>query len=52
MHVWNPSGTLLGKVFTGELVANFQFAGKGRMVLLAETHLYYAGLGAEGAAIN
>jgi hypothetical protein len=51
IHVWNPSGTLLGKIFTGELTANFQFAGKGRMVLLAETHLYYATLAAEGASI-
>lgn len=51
VHVWNTSGTLLGKIFVGEGVANFQFAGKGRMVLLAETQLWYATLAAEGAPI-
>lgn len=52
VHVWSPSGALLGKIFTGELVANFQFAGKGRMVILAETKLFYATLGAEGAPLT
>lgn len=52
VHVWNSCGVFLGKVFTGAGVANFQFAGKGRMVLLGETHLYYATLGAEGAPIT
>ncbi|KAL2204474.1 calcium-dependent phosphotriesterase [Sarocladium strictum] len=52
VHVWNCSGAFLGKIFTGELVANFQFAGKGRMVILAETKLFYATLGAEGAPLT
>lgn len=52
MHVWNPSGILLGKIYLGEGSANFQFAGKGRMVICAETRLYYVTLGAEGAAIT
>ncbi|KAL7945052.1 gluconolactonase-like protein [Trichoderma barbatum] len=52
VHVWNPSGTLLGKIFLGETSANFQFAGDGRMVIGAETHLYYATLAAKGAPIS
>ncbi|KEF56750.1 gluconolactonase [Exophiala aquamarina CBS 119918] len=51
VHVWNPSGTLLGKIFIGETSANFNFAGKGRMVICAETQLYYATLAAEGAVV-
>ena len=51
VHVWNPSGTLLGKIFTGDVAANFQFAGHGRMVICGETRLYYATLAAEGAPL-
>jgi gluconolactonase len=49
---WNPSGKLLGKIYLGEVAANFQFAGKGRMVICAETKLYYATLAASGAPIT
>ncbi|KAK3311566.1 uncharacterized protein B0T15DRAFT_521869 [Chaetomium strumarium] len=49
VQVYNPSGKLLGKIYLGGTSANFQFAGKGRMVILAETKLYYATLAAEGA---
>ncbi|KAK4064362.1 hypothetical protein Trihar35433_7879 [Trichoderma harzianum] len=52
VHVWNPSGTLLGKIFLGETSANFQFAGDGRMIIGAETHLYYATLAGKGAPIS
>ena len=52
MQVWNPSGTLIGKIWVGHTVANFQFAGKGRMVLCAETELYYATLAAEGSFVE
>ncbi|KAK4040376.1 hypothetical protein C8A01DRAFT_15715 [Parachaetomium inaequale] len=48
VHVYNPSGKLIGKIYVGGTSANFQFAGKGRMVVLAETELYYATLAAEG----
>lgn len=51
VQVWNPQGTLLGKIFIGETSANFAFAGKGRMVICAETRLYFATLGAEGAVV-
>lgn len=49
VHVYSPSGKLLGKIYYGGVSANFAFAGKGRMVILAETQLYYATLAAEGA---
>ncbi|KAK4190586.1 hypothetical protein QBC35DRAFT_490039 [Podospora australis] len=49
VHVWNPSGKLLGKIYLGTSTANFAFAGKGRMVILVETELYYVTLKAEGA---
>jgi gluconolactonase len=69
VHVFNTSGKLLGKIYVGMTVANFQvrlnplstmlcqlmrvqFAGDGRMVLCAETHLFYATLGAKGADIT
>lgn len=48
MQVWNPSGKLIGKIFLGKTSANFNFAGDGRMVILAEEDLYYATLGASG----
>ncbi|KAJ9499454.1 hypothetical protein LTR99_009622 [Exophiala xenobiotica] len=51
VHVWNPSGTLLGKIFLGTTSANFNFAGKGRMVICAETELFYVTLAAEGAVV-
>ncbi|EXJ59593.1 gluconolactonase [Cladophialophora yegresii CBS 114405] len=50
--VYNPSGKLLGKIFLGTTSANFNFAGKGRMVICAETELYYATLAAEGAVVQ
>ncbi|KAK4224927.1 hypothetical protein QBC38DRAFT_484369 [Podospora fimiseda] len=49
VQVFNPSGKLIGKIHVGGTVANFGFAGKGRMVILTETELYCATLGAEGA---
>jgi len=49
VQVFNPSGKLLGKIYIGHTTANFQFAGKGRMVIPASTELYYATLAAEGA---
>jgi len=49
VQVWNPAGRLIGKIFLGTTAANFRFAGKGRMVIAAETKLYYVTLAAEGA---
>lgn len=48
VHVWNPSGKLIGKIYLGGTSANFQFAGDGRMVICAETKLYYATFNASG----
>lgn len=50
VHVWNPAGTFLGKIFTGMVVANFNFMGCGRMAIAAETKLFYATLAATGQA--
>ncbi|KAH8896211.1 calcium-dependent phosphotriesterase [Thozetella sp. PMI_491] len=52
VHVWNPSGKFLGKIYIGKTAANFQFAGKGRMVIMGETELYYATLAAEGSYVT
>jgi gluconolactonase len=49
VQVWNPSGKLIGKIYLGITSANFRFAGKGRMVIAAETELYYATLAASGS---
>lgn len=48
VHVFNRDGLLIGKIYLGETSANFNFAGHGRMVICAETHLYYVTLGASG----
>ncbi|OAP58995.1 gluconolactonase [Fonsecaea erecta] len=52
VHVWDPSGKLLGKIFLGTTSSNFNFAGKGRMVICAETELFYVTLAAEGAIVS
>ncbi|EJD07762.1 D-lactonohydrolase-like protein [Fomitiporia mediterranea MF3/22] len=48
VHVWNPSGELVGKFFLGSLSANMAFAGPGRLVILAETRIYLAKIAASG----
>ncbi|KAJ3495811.1 hypothetical protein NLG97_g3129 [Lecanicillium saksenae] len=52
IHVWNRSGKLLGKIFTDGGAANFQFAGDGRMVICAETRLYFAQIAAKAGPIH
>lgn len=52
VHVWNTSGRLIGKIYTGTTAANFQFAGKGRMIITGQTQLFYATLAASGAALT
>ncbi|TGJ81057.1 hypothetical protein E0Z10_g7713 [Xylaria hypoxylon] len=42
IHVYNPAGTFIGKIFLAGLSANFNFAGDGGMVICAETNLFYA----------
>lgn len=52
VRVWNPSGKLLGTIFLGTTSANFQFAGAGRMIIGAETKLYYVTLAAAGSYVE
>ncbi|KAJ5224288.1 uncharacterized protein N7469_007791 [Penicillium citrinum] len=52
VQVWNPSGKLIGKIYLGTTSANFNFAGKGRMVICAENSLYYATLAAGGSYVE
>ncbi|KAI5459010.1 evolved D-lactonohydrolase [Mariannaea sp. PMI_226] len=52
VHVWNPSGKLIGKIYTGTAAANFQFAGQGRMVITGQTKLFYATLAAAGPPLT
>ncbi|KAI0916502.1 hypothetical protein AcW1_010085 [Taiwanofungus camphoratus] len=51
VHVWDPAGTLIGKIFLGTGSANMAFAGKGRLVILAETEIYLAQIAAEGVKL-
>lgn len=50
--VYNTSGKLIGKIYTGMVAANFQFAGEGRMVITGQTKLFYVTLAASGAPIQ
>ncbi|KAI0777466.1 D-lactonohydrolase-like protein [Trametes elegans] len=47
IQVWGPDGTLLGKFFLGTTAANLVFAGDNRLVILAETSIYYAEIAAK-----
>jgi gluconolactonase len=51
VQVWNPSGTLVGKIYTGITASNFQFTGDGRLVIMGETKLFYATLAAKAPAL-
>ncbi|KAI5286803.1 hypothetical protein KEM54_006497, partial [Ascosphaera aggregata] len=48
VHVWDPQGTLIGKIVTSREVANFCFARDG-MWMFAEEELYWVKLKARGA---
>ncbi|KAH9837970.1 D-lactonohydrolase-like protein [Rhodofomes roseus] len=52
VHVWDRSGTLLGKFFIGTESANIAFAGRGRLVILAETAIYLAEIFADGVKVS
>ncbi|KAF0319211.1 Gluconolactonase [Colletotrichum sp. SAR11_59] len=52
VHVWNPSGKLIGKIYTGTTAANFQFAGNGRMIITGQTKLFYVTLAASGVQLQ
>lgn len=50
-QVWDTTGTLLGKFFIGTVTSNLIFAGKGRLVILAETAIYLAEIQAGGFSL-
>ena len=52
VHVWNPSGKLIGKIYTGRTAANFQFVGGNRILIGGETALYYATVKAQGSYVE
>ncbi len=51
-QVWNDQGDLLGKFFLGTTSANLVFAGKGRLIILAETKVFLAKIAAEGVSLT
>ncbi|KAK9449014.1 putative lactonohydrolase [Limtongia smithiae] len=51
IHVWNPFGTLVGKIATGDVVANFCFT-KGGIWILAEKELYFAEIDTQGTLVS
>jgi gluconolactonase len=48
IHVWDPTGVLIGKIYVAGAVANFNFA-RGGMWILAEEKLFLADIGVSGA---
>ncbi|KIP02469.1 hypothetical protein PHLGIDRAFT_130720 [Phlebiopsis gigantea 11061_1 CR5-6] len=48
VQVWDSTGTLLGKFFLNTTSSNMVFAGKGRLVIMAETAIYLAEIKASG----
>lgn len=46
VQVWTPAGDLLGKFFIGRVSSNMAFAGKGRLVIMAETKIFLAEIAA------
>ena len=52
VHVWNPSGKLIGKIYTGRTAANFQFVGGSRILIMGETALYYVTVKAQGSYVE
>ncbi|KAH8661115.1 hypothetical protein BGZ61DRAFT_539771 [Ilyonectria robusta] len=48
VHVRN----LTGKIYAGTTAANFQFAGRGRMIITGQTKFFYATLAALGTVLT
>lgn len=48
VHVWDPLGTLIGKIRTNTVVGNFNFAKDG-MYIFGEERLFFCRLGTKGA---
>ncbi|KAJ7173626.1 D-lactonohydrolase-like protein [Mycena filopes] len=47
-HVFDPKGTLLGKIFLGVSSSNMVFAGAKRLILMEDTKIYLAEIAATG----
>ncbi|KAJ6598463.1 calcium-dependent phosphotriesterase, partial [Mycena vulgaris] len=52
VQVWNDEGTLIGKFFLGTTSANMVFAGKGRLVIMAETKIFLAQIAASPSLVT
>ncbi|KAJ3555312.1 hypothetical protein NM688_g2648 [Phlebia brevispora] len=51
VHVWDSTGKLLGKFFLGTVSSNLVFAGKGHLMILAETNIFLAQIAATGFSV-
>ncbi|KAK9384445.1 hypothetical protein V1515DRAFT_618076 [Lipomyces mesembrius] len=51
VHVWNPSGTLIGKILVPRGVANLCFADRGTIILLNETRIFEVKCASRGALV-
>ncbi|KAJ7460720.1 D-lactonohydrolase-like protein [Mycena latifolia] len=51
-QVFDPNGTLLGKIFLGVSSSNMIFAGARRLIIMADTKIYLAEIAAEGFNLN
>ncbi|RDW63761.1 hypothetical protein BP6252_11306 [Coleophoma cylindrospora] len=51
VHVWDPQGSLIGKIITGGVTANFCFAKDG-MWMMCEKELYFCRLKEKGALVK
>ncbi|KAK9320933.1 hypothetical protein V1517DRAFT_354141 [Lipomyces orientalis] len=52
VHVWNPCGTLIGKILVPRGIANFCFADPGVIILLNETRIFEVRCAAQGALVR
>ena len=51
IHVWDPEGTLLGKIYTGDIVANFNFTKEG-VWAFGEESLFFVKIAAKGTLVS
>lgn len=51
IHVWDPEGTLLGKMYVGDIVANFNFTRDG-VWAFAEERLFFIKIAAKGTLVS
>ncbi|KAI0754549.1 hypothetical protein C8Q80DRAFT_1216522 [Daedaleopsis nitida] len=52
VQVWNSEVTLLGKFFLKTVSANLVFAGNGRLVIMAETAIFFANIAAKANKLS